>query len=110
MDELIHSHSADHMFSGLSSNVAKSTELLGGKAERKIIVRREMETIALRLRPNEEDTVAGKFLNLAKALTWDEWQALAVKNELARLLNPGLLSEFKDDHALDDEAWRDDID
>jgi len=106
VDELIHSQSPDHMLAGLSSDVPRSSKLLADKAERKQTIMRELEAVALQLPHDNYEEVAADLLCTAKSLGWDEWQAVQLRSKLARLINPKLIKNVKDNHALDDDEWK----
>lgn len=105
LDELIHSYTPDHMLSGLSSDVAHSSQLLASKSDRRHSILRELERTARQLPSRKYENVAQDLLAIVNSLDWNEWRAVKVKNKLARLINPTLANDAKDEHALNENDW-----
>ena len=104
LDELIHSNTADGMLSGLTTP-ERSGEVMANKKDRQRQILRELEQIARQLPSKNYEGVAHDLLAIINGLNWDEDRAIKVKVKLARVLNPELAKEAKDEHALDDDKW-----
>lgn len=105
VDELIHSHTPNHMLSDLTSDVSRSSELLAEKSARQREIVRNMQGIALQLPAKKFKSVAQDIYAITRSLSWDEWRAIQLKIKLAGLINPQLVKDTKDEHALDDDDW-----
>ncbi len=78
----------------------------GGKSDRRRRILRDLERTARQLPSRKYENVAQDLLAIVNALDWNEWRAVKVKSKLARLINPRLAEDVKDEHALNDDDWR----